>query len=141
MTALPAVGPRFWKWCLPDQWDETAEYIALFPNVLFGIHRDQLFSVCVVPLGAGRTRELFEIYYADPAALDDSHRDLRQANTRQWQTIFEEDRGVVEGMQRGRASPAFQGGVFSPVMDRPTHCFHKWMAGRLLERGGRSATV
>ena len=37
-----------------------------------------------------------------------------------------------ERMQRGRASPAFDGGVFSPVMDVPTHCFHKWAAQRLL---------
>jgi len=39
---------------------------------------------------------------------------------------------VVEGMQAGRASPAFTGGVFSPAMDGPTHCFHQWMARALL---------
>jgi hypothetical protein len=38
---------------------------------------------------------------------------------------------VVEGMQRGRASPAFAGGAFSPVMDPPSHCFHKWGAGAM----------
>jgi len=45
--------------------------------------------------------------------------------------IFQEDIGVVEGMQRGRQSPAFRGGAFSPVMDPPTHCFHKWVANGL----------
>jgi choline monooxygenase len=39
---------------------------------------------------------------------------------------------VVERMQRGRASPGFDGGTFSPVMDPPTHDFHKWVAERLL---------
>jgi choline monooxygenase len=40
---------------------------------------------------------------------------------------------VVEGMQRGRASPGFSGGKFSPVLDNPTHYFHKWAAKRLIE--------
>ena len=117
---------------LPRKWDGAAEYLALFPNVLFGVHSDHFYSVVLEPLGPNRTREHFEIYYFDEAALGDGYADMRATNARQWQTVFEEDRGVVEGMQAGRASPAFTGGVFSPVMDGPTHCFHQWMAGRLL---------
>jgi len=117
---------------LPESWQGGAEYLALFPNVLFGIHADHFYSVVLEPLAPDRTREHFEIYYFDDRALGDDFADLRATNTRQWRGIFEEDRGVVEGMQAGRASPAFGGGVFSPVMDGPTHCFHHWMAGRLL---------
>ncbi len=117
---------------LPAQWDGAAEYLALFPNVLFGVHADHFFTVVLEPLGPARTREHFEIYYFDEAALGDACADLRAANTRQWQTVFEEDRGVVEGMQAGRASPAFDGGAFSPAMDGATHCFHRWMAAALL---------
>src|SRR3546814_16764584 len=83
------------------------------------------------PLGVDRTREHFEIYYFDEAVRGDGYADLRATNARQWRTVFEEDRGVVEGMQAGRASPAFTGGVFSPAMDTPTHCFHQWMAAAL----------
>ncbi|MFN4764789.1 RHO alpha subunit C-terminal catalytic domain-containing protein, partial [Gillisia sp. Q332] len=68
----------------------------------------------------------------DDAALGDGYADLRATNARQWRTVFEEDLGVVQGMQAGRASTAFTGGVFSPVMDGPTHCFHQWMAKALL---------
>ncbi len=32
----------------------------------------------------------------------------------------------------GRASPAFSGGKFSPVLDNPTHYFHQWAAQRLI---------
>ena len=113
---------------LPQGWAGAAEYIALFPNVLYGLHADHFYSVVVLPEAAGRTRELFEIYYVGEAPLDDAYAGLRAANTRQWRGIFEEDRGVVEGMQRGRASPGFQGGAFSPAMDGPTHCFHRWAA-------------
>ena len=85
-------------------------------------------------MGADRTLESFEIYYAGDAPKGEDYWDLRGTNAKLWQQVFEEDRGVVEGMQRGRASPGFKGGAFSPVMDTPTHCFHKWVAQRLLER-------
>lgn len=118
---------------LPAKWDGAAEYLALFPNVLLGVHSDHFFIVVLEPLGAERTREYGEIYYFDQSALGDDYAEMRATNARQWQTVFAEDRGVVEGMQAGRASPAFTGGVFSPAMDGPTHCFHRWMAGRLLD--------
>ncbi|GAB4372881.1 MAG: aromatic ring-hydroxylating dioxygenase subunit alpha [Kiloniellaceae bacterium] len=117
---------------LPAKWDGAAEYLALFPNVLFGVHSDHFFTVVLEPLGPDRVREHFEIYYFDDAALGDDYADMRAFNARQWQVVFEEDRGVVQGMQAGRASPAFTGGVFSPAMDGPTHCFHQWMATALL---------
>ena len=43
-----------------------------------------------------------------------------------------EDIFAIEGMQAGRASPAYNGGNFSPVMDNPTHRFHKWIATNLI---------
>lgn len=118
--------PRFPD--LPAQWDGAAEYVALFPNVLLGIHADHAFVVHVEPLAAGRTVEHFHIYYLGEGPLGDDYAAVRAANSKGWRTIFEEDLGVVEALQRGRASPAFEGGVFSPVMDPPTHCFHRWVA-------------
>lgn len=119
---------------LPARWDHAAEYIALFPNVLLGIHYDHFFAVHIEPRGAERTVEHFHIYYVGEAPLGDDYAAVRAANARGWRTIFDEDVGVVEAMQRGRGSPAFQGGVFSPVMDQPTHCFHKWVAQALVDR-------
>ncbi len=45
--------------------------------------------------------------------------------------INNEDIGVVEGMQRGRQSSAFSGGVFPPIMDKPSQHFAKWVAKQL----------
>ena len=39
---------------------------------------------------------------------------------------------AIEGMQDGRSSPVYNGGNFSPVMDQPTHQFHKWVANSLI---------
>ncbi|MNE87934.1 hypothetical protein D3C80_1851820 [compost metagenome] len=47
--------------------------------------------------------------------------------------VFAEDISSVEGMQKGRHSPGYSGGAFSPEMDIPTHFFHQWAARQLLE--------
>ncbi len=117
---------------LPAKWDTAAEYIALYPNVLFGVHRDHAFAILLEPAAIDRTREHVFLYY--PAA--DTDPDLRLRNTAQWHAVFVEDVGVVEGMQRGRSAPRFDGGRFSPAMDGPTHLFHDWVAGRMQAMAG-----
>ena len=43
-----------------------------------------------------------------------------------------EDLDIIEGMQEGRNSPAYNGGNFSPVLDNPTHHFAKWVTSSLI---------
>ncbi|MEM8730964.1 MAG: aromatic ring-hydroxylating dioxygenase subunit alpha [Pseudomonadota bacterium] len=112
---------------LSAKWDTAAEYISFFPNVLFGVHRDHAYAILLIPESQGRTREEVHIYYATPQ----TDTALRLRNTAQWKEVFEEDIFVVEGMQRGRNAPGFDGGRFSPVMDGPTHLFHAWVAARM----------
>ena len=113
---------------LSDTWDTAAEYIAAFPNVLLGVHRDHAFAIILRPEAQNRTSEHIHLFYAAP----DTDAALRARNSEQWKLVFEEDVFVVEGMQRGRAAPGFDGGHFSPAMDGPTHLFHDWVAQRLL---------
>ncbi|GGH19967.1 Phenylpropionate dioxygenase, large terminal subunit [Cribrihabitans marinus] len=120
---------------LSDKWDTGAEYIAVYPNVLLGVHRDHAFAIILVPEAQDRTSEHVHLLYPTP----DTDPDLRARNAAQWKLVFEEDVFVVEGMQRGRAAPGFDGGRFSPVMDGPTHLFHDWVAGRLEAHRGRLA--
>jgi len=124
---------------LPAYWDSGAEYVALFPNVLLGIHRDHFFAVLILPDGPAKTHERMEIFYFDDAARDANHAPSRRANRALWESVFSEDRDAVEAMQRGRHSPGFDGGVFSPVMDLPTHAFHKWVARSWTEAGSARA--
>ena len=126
---------------LPSFWETRAEYIALYPNVLLGIHRDHFYAVLITPEGSRRTHERLKIFYYDEAVRKSSFDAAREANRKQWQSIFLEDRSAVESMQRGRQSPGFKGGVFSPVMEQTTHAFHAWVARALLEgRGSKVAT-
>ncbi|MEQ6204190.1 SRPBCC family protein [Sulfitobacter sp. HNIBRBA2951] len=120
---------------LSDKWDTAAEYIAAYPNVLLGVHRDHAFVIILDPQATDRTVEHIHLYYAAPT----TDLDLRARNTAQWKEVFEEDIFVVEGMQRGRHAVGFDGGRFSPAMDGPTHLFHAWVAARIARR--RDATL
>jgi len=112
---------------LSAHWDTGAEYVALYPNVLLGVHRDHAYAIILEQVAHDQTREHIHIYY--PTATTDET--LRTRNAKLWKDVFIEDIFVVEGMQRGRAASGFDGGRFSPAMDGPTHCFHSWVAGRV----------
>ncbi|MEM9204990.1 MAG: aromatic ring-hydroxylating dioxygenase subunit alpha [Pseudomonadota bacterium] len=118
---------------LPDKWDTAAEYIALYPNALLGVHKDHTFAIVIEPISPSKSVEHIALFYPDEAAAGDDHADLRATNTDLWKTVFKEDIFVVEGMQRGRAARDFDGGRFSPPMDCATHAFHAWVAKRLLD--------
>ena len=59
-------------------------------------------------------------------------KEMRKENSKFWKEVMTEDIFAIEGMQAGRNSPAYNGGNFSPVMDNPTHQFHKWIAKNLI---------
>ncbi|MEP3628946.1 MAG: aromatic ring-hydroxylating dioxygenase subunit alpha [Hyphomicrobiales bacterium] len=114
---------------LSEKWDTSAEYIAFFPNVLFGVHRDHAYAILLEPKAIDETVEHIELYYSQP--LDESFQPLLETNAAFWKSVFEEDIFVVEGMQKGRRGGLFDGGKFSPVMDTPTHIFHHWIASHV----------
>lgn len=116
---------------LSAQWDEGAEYIALYPNVLLGVHKDHSFAFVLEPVGLERTIEHIAIFYTEEEVAGDGWAEMRAANAKMWESVFVEDVFVVEGMQKGRHARGFDGGKFSPVMDSPTHCFHAWVAGQM----------
>lgn len=122
--------PDFAK--LSDKWDAGAEYIALYPNTLLGVHRDHAFAIILEPRAKDRTIEHVALYYAsDQAAIGEDWAAMRKRNAEMWHEVFAEDLFVVEGMQKGRHGVHFDGGKFSPAMDGPTHCFHHWVASRM----------
>ena len=121
--------PTFPGWA-QDQL-KTGEYLSLYPNVLLGIQADHFFAIILLPEAANKTRERLQLMYAGEAALGEPYVERRQNLLEAWSVVFAEDVSVVEGMQRGRASPGFAGGVFSPVLDIPTQHFHHWFSQHL----------
>ncbi len=118
--------PCFPSW--PKSKEKIAEYIALFPNVMLGIHKDHYYAYWLEPISLSFTLEHMEIYYVgEKAANSKEFKSLRRQNYKLWHSIQSEDLNIIEGMQEGRNSPSYNGGNFSPVMDNPTHHFHKWV--------------
>ncbi len=124
--------PNFPGW--NKEKEKHAEYVALFPNVMLGIHKDHFYAYWLEPINHKYTKEHMEIYYVgEEAALSDKYKSLREQNYKQWHSIQSEDLRIIEGMQEGRNSPIYNGGNFSPVLDNPTHHFNKWVAKTLTE--------
>ena len=121
---------------LSDKWDKAAEYIAVFPNIMLGVHRDHAFSIVIEPQGNGEMIEHVELYYPTEACSGLDYADLRASNATLWKMVFKEDIGVVEGMFEGRKAPGYDGGKFSPVMEEPTYRFHYWIAQNMVGNNG-----
>ena len=112
---------------------KNSEYVALFPNVMIGLHVDHFYVFWLEPLAMNKTKEHMQMYYVgDESANGEDLKELRKQNSKFWKDVMMEDINVVEGMQEGRSSPVYNGGNFSPVMDLPTHQFHKWVANNLI---------
>jgi len=123
--------PCFPSW--PKHKENIAEYIALFPNVMLGIHKDHYYAYWLEPINHELTLEHMEIYYVgEEAANSKKFKSLREQNHKQWEDIQKEDVDIIQGMQIGRNSPVYNGGNFSPVMDNPTHHFHKWVVNNIV---------
>ncbi len=115
-----------------DGWsDMVAEYPTLYPNVFLGLQADHYWTRFVQPVSAERSLDHLQIYYLGDAADNPDFDSARAHRLEVWVKVFNEDIGVVEGMQRGRQSSAFSGGVFTPIMDKPSHHFAKWVAKQL----------
>jgi len=106
----------------------TAEYVAMYPNIMLGVHVDHFFALRLDPVAPDRTGESLRVYHLDDGRMDATRDAARRALMDSWRAVFNEDIGVVEGMQQGRRSPGFDGGLFSPVMDEANHHFHCWVA-------------
>jgi hypothetical protein len=104
---------------------------------LLGVHRDHIYNIILEPVNTSKTVEHVSIYYAKDSNEMQHLNKLKDANSAFWKSVFLEDVGVVEGMQRGRYGIHFDGGKFSPIMDSPTHTFHHWVASQITNNRDR----
>jgi choline monooxygenase len=123
---------NFENW--PKELAKNSEYIALFPNLMIGLHIDHFYAFWLEPISINKTKEHLEMYYVgEDSANGKKLKNMRKENVKFWKDVMSEDIKATEGMQAGRNSPVYNGGNFSPVMDNPTHQFHKWIAENLTE--------
>jgi choline monooxygenase len=94
-----------------------AEYVTAFPNLMLGVHPDYFLVFIVNPLRADRSLERMVFYFVGDEAMTPENAALRDLPVDLWSATNDEDIGVIERMQKGRRSPAFDGGCFSPALE------------------------
>ncbi|MEQ8398529.1 aromatic ring-hydroxylating dioxygenase subunit alpha [Thalassobaculum sp.] len=118
---------------LPEARRLVGEYPIALPNLLLGIQRDHLFGIIIDPLAVDHTRERLHIYLVDDGVTRSEAEIARIAAAKTdlvagWREVFTEDIGIVERMQRGRASGAFDGGKLTAFHDGCTQRFMQHVA-------------
>jgi choline monooxygenase len=116
---------------LSEHWKNRAEYPAILPNLMFGLHPDHLVFFGVIPLSPALTEEVFHFYFVGDAAMSDAHEASRARVIGNLISINAEDIGIVESMQQGRRSPGYVKGPFSPYQEATLHQFQLKIARML----------
>ncbi|WP_319419308.1 aromatic ring-hydroxylating oxygenase subunit alpha [Pleurocapsa sp. FMAR1] len=113
---------------LPESRETVAEYISVFPNLMLGIHPDYFLALTVNPLSPTRSVERMSFYFIGDGATSIEYEALRQIPIDLWKITNEEDLETIERLQKGRKSPAFDGGCFSPALETTVHQFQRLVA-------------
>ncbi|MBN35673.1 MAG: hypothetical protein CMM46_13060 [Rhodospirillaceae bacterium] len=88
----------------------------------FEVYPDHVASFRVDPVAPDRCHERIDIYLIGDAATAPDWHEQRQAVLDMWDDLNHEDIGLIESLQKGRSSPAYDGGRLSPYWDEaPLH--------------------
>ncbi|MGB3291777.1 MAG: aromatic ring-hydroxylating dioxygenase subunit alpha [Phormidesmis sp.] len=105
-----------------------AEYITVFPNLMLGVHPDYFLVFIVNPLSADESLERMVFYFVGDEAMTPENEALRHLPIDLWKVTNDEDIEMIERMQVGRKSPGFDGGYFSPELEKTVYRFQQKVA-------------
>jgi phenylpropionate dioxygenase-like ring-hydroxylating dioxygenase large terminal subunit len=108
------------------------ESLIVFPNLILGPLPDMTFSIVILPLAAERTAERVSFYFVGEPSLDAQYAAVRSRSADFIAKVNAEDVSIVESVQRGRHSPAFDGGLFAPGQEATSLQFQKMVAAAIL---------
>ena len=103
-----------------------------FPHFAAEVFPDQFSVLVSYPVAPDKTREELHVFLIGDAATSDNHRAAREATLKMWDDLNREDLGMLELLQQGRLSPAYDGGCLSPHWEGPTHDFGRRVVERIL---------
>ncbi len=109
---------------LDDEHRRSGLWFTCFPSFSVEIYADQFVVFAVWPLAPDETLEEFHFFVVgDAAARDGRHAEGREQLVAMWRDLNGEDIRLVEELQAGRRSPAFEGSWMSPAWEVPAHQF------------------
>jgi choline monooxygenase len=116
---------------LPEEYKKRGDWYVLFPNFAFEIFPDQVDVFIASPVSATRTKETIALYFVGEGANGQEYEQARGRVIENWRELNQEDIGIIERMQAGRASEGFDGGVLSPYWDPVQQQFAKLIVSAL----------
>jgi choline monooxygenase len=105
----------------------------LFPNTQVNLYGSVSVRVIWTPLSPDRTLIRSAFYVVPEAAEGEAFATERAHMAAYWQNLREEDRRVIEAMQRGRRSPAAGDFRFSPFWEESVHHFQNLVVTAMAE--------
>lgn len=132
--AVGSALPAFAGWGKSDRY----EALYIFPNLILTPLATMSFSILLQPQSASRTRERLEFFFAGDAAMREEYAAARQAAADFIVEVNAEDIHIVERVQRGRQSPAFEGGQFSAAQEATSRQLQQLLAARMLAARGQA---
>jgi len=108
--------------------ETVAEYVTVFPNLMLGVHPDYFLVFTVNPLSPSKTLERMVFYFVGDDAMTPENEALRHLPIDLWKDTNDEDIDMIERLQVGRKSPRFDGGCFSPELERTIYRFQQMVA-------------
>ncbi len=113
---------------LPGDRQARAEYLLLFPSLMLSVTPDHYRVTLIIPESAEMTRQRWRFYFVGDDRLDPSLNAARDGVVERVDSYTREDIAILERLQAGRHSPAYDGGRFSPHHETTTHQFQKLVA-------------
>jgi choline monooxygenase len=103
---------------LPPGEDRFEAGYHLFPSCCYQVWLDQLTIFQVFPIAPDHTVEHLHVFLIGEAATDPAYGEAAQGVCDMWDELNREDVDAIEWMQKGRQSPAFDGGMLSGWWDQ-----------------------
>jgi choline monooxygenase len=97
-----------------------ALYYGVFPNWMLNVYPGNLSINIVLPVGAGRTRTVFDWYFTDPGQKEAIAQAIAFS-----EEVQEEDIGICLAVQKGLSSGVYDRGRFSVKNEAAVHQFQR----------------
>lgn len=117
---------------LPAQDAKRGLWFLCFPHFAAEVFPDQFTILVSYPQAPDKTREELHIFLIGDAATSKQHQCSREALIRMWGDLNREDIGMLELLQQGRRSPAYDGGRLSAHWEGPTHEFGRKIVEKII---------
>ena len=122
---------------LPPERQTRAEYFLLFPNLMLSVTPDHYRVTLNTAVSAESTHQRWRFYFVGEAGGDTTLDAARAGVAGRVHSYTLEDLAILQRLQEGRHSSAYDGGRFSPYHETTTHHFQKLVAEALVAHSDR----